>query len=150
VGSLGKASDACFVKTVKLGGRDVTDSGFGVAGASYSIDVVVGTNGATVEGFVMDSNDKPAPDVYVVIAPSARGSLRRDLYHMTTTDHRGHFSLTGLNPGEFLLFAVDEDPVATDLLDPEFIHTHESLGNSVQLKEGEHQSVELKLVPPSN
>jgi carboxypeptidase family protein len=150
VGSLGKALDGCFVKSVKLGGRDVTDSGFGVAGASYSLDVVVGANGATVEGFIMDSKDKPASDVYVVIAPSADGSQRRDLYHMTTTDYRGHFSLTGLNPGEFLLFAVDEDQVETDLLDPEFIHTHESLGKSVQLKEGEHQSVELKLVPPSD
>ncbi len=150
VESLGKALDACFVKTVKLGGRDVTDSGFGVAGASYSLDVMVGANGATVEGFVMDSNDKPASDVYAVIAPSADGSQRRDLYHMTTTDYRGHFSLTGLNPGEFLLFAVDADPDQIDSLDPEFIHAHEALGKSVQLKEGEHQSVELKLAPPGN
>jgi hypothetical protein len=148
LGSLGKVLDGCFVKAVKLGERDVTDSGFNVAGTSYSLDVVVGVNGATVEGFVTDNKDKPASDVYVVIVPSDEGSQRRDLYDRTTTDYRGHFSLTGLNPGKFLLFAADEDPYQTDLLDPEFIHAHESLGKSVQLKEGEHQSVILKLAPP--
>jgi hypothetical protein len=148
--SLGKVLDGCFVKAVKLGERDVTDSGFSVAGASYSLDVVVGANGATVEGFVTDSKDRPASDVYVVIAPSSDGSQRRDLYDWRATDSRGHFTLKGLNPGEFLLFAVDEDPDQTDLLDPEFIHAHESLGKSVLLKEGEHQSVILKLEPRSN
>ena len=54
VGSLGKVLDGCFVKAVKLGERDVTDSGFNVAGTSNSLDVVVGANGATVEGFVTD------------------------------------------------------------------------------------------------
>jgi len=150
VGSLGKVLDGCFVKAVKLGERDVTDSGFNVAGTSNSLDVVVGANGATVEGFVTDNKDKPASNVYVVIVPSDEGSQRRDLYDRTTTDYRGHFSLTGLNPGKFLLFAADEDPYQTDLLDPEFIHAHESLGKSFQLKEGEHQSVILKLAPPSN
>jgi len=147
---VGTVLDNAFIKAVKLGGKDVTDSGFSVAGASYSLDVVVGANGATVEGFVTEDKDRPASDVYVVIAPSTDGSQRRDLYHVTTTDYRGHFSLKGLNPGEFLLFAVDEDPDQIDVLDPEFIHAHESLGKSVQLKEGEHQSVELKLVPSSN
>lgn len=150
VGSLGKVLDGCFVKAVKLGERDVTDSGFSVAGASYSLDVVVGANGATVEGFVTDNKDKPASDVYVVIAPSDDGSQRRDLYQWRATDSRGHFSLKGSNPGEFLLFAVDEDPYQTDLLDLEFIHAHESMGKSVRLKEGEDQSVILKLAPPSN
>jgi hypothetical protein len=150
VGSLGKILDSSFVKAVKLGERDVTDSGFSVAGASYSLDVVVGANGATVDGFVTDNKDRPASDVYVVIAPSVDGSQRRDMYDWRATDSRGHFSLKGLNPGEFLLFAVDEDPVETDRLDPEFVHTHESQGKAVRLKEGAHQSVELKLVPPSN
>src|SRR5262249_16684470 len=130
IGSHGKVLDGCFVKAVKLGGEDVGEAGFGVAGGSYSLDVVVGANGATVDGFVTDDQDKPASDVYAVIAPPGEGSPRRDLYQFARTDSRGHFSLTGLNPGEFVLFAADEDPVQTDFMDPQFIHTHESLGKS--------------------
>jgi hypothetical protein len=148
--SSGKVLDGCFVKAVKLGEEDVGDAGFRVVGGSYSLDVVVGANGATVDGFVRNDEDKSASDVYVFIAPSGEASQRRDLYQFTRTDNRGHFSLTGLNPGEFLLFAADEDPIQTDLMDPQFIHTHESLRKKVQLKEGEHQSVELKLVPSGN
>ena len=148
--SRGKVSESCFVKSVKLGGEDVGDAGFSVSGGSYLLDVVVGANGATVDGFVTDDKDSSASDVYVVIAPSGEASARRDLHQLTRTDNRGHFSATGLNPGEFLLFATDEDPDQTDLMDPQFIHKHESLGKSLQLKEGEHQSVELKLAPPGN
>src|SRR5579864_2527533 len=148
--SRGKVLDGYFVKAVKLGEEDVGDAGFSVAGGSYSLDVVVGANGATVDGFVRDDEDKSASDVYVFIAPSGEASPRRDLYQFTRTDNRGHFSLTGLNPGEFVLFAADEDPDQTNLMDPQFIHTHQSLGKSLQLKEGEHQSVELKLAPSGN
>jgi hypothetical protein len=146
----GKVFDGCFVKAVMLGGRDVADSGFSVSGGSYSLDIVVGADGATVEGIAIDDKERPASDVYVVIAPSDDGRQRRDLYGWRPTDSRGHFSFTGLNPGDYLLFAVDEDLDQTDLFDPEFIHTRESLGKRVQLKEGEHQSVELKLVPTIN
>jgi hypothetical protein len=145
-----KAFDSYFVKAVNLAGKDVSDSGFSVTGAAYSLDVVIGANGATVEGFVADDKDRAAPDVQVVMAPTADRSQRRDLYDRRTTDARGHFRLTGLNPGEFLLFAVDEDPEQVDVLDPQFIHTLESLGKPIDLKEGEHKSVELKLVSPSD
>jgi len=150
VGSSGNVLDGWYVKSVKLDERDVTDSGFSVAGTSYSINVTIGANGATVDGFVRDDQDKSAADIYVTIAPFGERSQRRDLYHTTITDHRGHFSLTGLSPGEFLIFAADEDPSERDLWDPQFIHEHESLGKSLQLKEGEHQTVELKLAASGN
>ena len=148
--SRGKVLEGCFVKAVKLGEEDVRDVGFSVAGEAYSLDVLIGANGATVDGFVRDVEDKAASDVYVFIAPSGNASARRDLYQFARTDNRGHFSLTGLSPGAFVLIAADDDPDQTDPMDPQFVHTHESLGKSIQLKEGEHQSVELKLAPSND
>jgi len=46
----GKALQNYFVKSVNLGGKDVTDSGFGVGGTSYTLEIVVSANGATIEG----------------------------------------------------------------------------------------------------
>jgi hypothetical protein len=142
--SSSKAFGAFFVKAVILGGKDVTDSGFSVGGGAYSLDVVIGANGATVDGVVVDDKSNPASDTHVVIVPDATHRQRRDLYHTITTDDRGHFSLIGLNPGEYQLFAADEDAEEDDVMDPEFIRTHESLAHSVELKEGDHKSVELK------
>jgi len=132
-----------FVKSVALGGRDVTDSGFTVGGASNSLEIVVSANGATIEGVALDDKDKPASDVRVICFPDASHRERHDLYRAVSTDYRGRFSLYGLNPGEYRVFTLDED--VDEVWDPEFVHVHESLGQTVKLDEGEHKSIVLKL-----
>jgi hypothetical protein len=132
-----------FVKSVTLGGRDVTDSGFTVGGASNSLKIVVSANGATIEGVALDEKDKPASDVRVICFPDASHRERQDLYRVVSTDYRGRFSLYGLNPGEYRAFTLDED--VDEVWDPEFVHVHESLGQTVKLDEGEHKSIVLRL-----
>jgi hypothetical protein len=139
----GKALQDYFVKSVNLGGKDVTDSGFGVGGTSYTLEIVVSANGATIEGVALDEKDKPAPDVRVICFPDASRRERHDLYRVVSTDYRGRFSLDGLNPGEYRVFTLDED--ADEVSDPEFVHVYESLGQTVKLDEGEHKSILLRL-----
>ncbi len=138
-----KALQDYFVKSVTLGGRDVTDSGFTVGGASNSLEIVVSANGATIEGVALDDKDKPASDVRVICFPDASHRERHDLYRAVSTDYRGRFSLYGLNPGEYRVFTLDED--VDEVWDPEFVHVHESLGQTVKLDEGEHKSIVLRL-----
>ncbi len=40
----------CFVKSINAGGKDVADTGFTVSGGLWSLDIVVSSKGATVEG----------------------------------------------------------------------------------------------------
>ena len=143
-----KALQDYFVKSVTLGGRDVTDSGFSVGGASNSLEIVVSANGATIEGVALDDKDKPASDVRVICFPDASHRERQDLYRVVSTDYRGRFSLYGLNPGEYRVFTLDED---VDVVwDPEFVHVHESLGQTVKLDEGEHKTIVLRLAASSD
>jgi len=143
-----KALQDYFVKSVTLGGRDVTDSDFTVGGASNSLEIVVSANGATIEGVALDDKDKPASDVRVICFPDARHRERHDLYRAVSTDYRGRFSLYGLNPGEYRVFTLDED---VDVVwDPEFVHAHESLGQTVKLDEGEHKTIVLRLAASSD
>jgi protocatechuate 3,4-dioxygenase beta subunit len=141
----GKLPPDYFMKTMNLGDKEVADSGFTVGGGTYSLDVVVSANGATVEGIATDEKDKPASDVQVIFIPDARRRERHDLYQQVTTDSKGHFSLRGLNPGEYQVFALDADVDRDQISDPEFVRTHESLGQSVKLEEGDHKNVVLKL-----
>lgn len=134
-----------FVKTVNLGDKDVVDSGFTVGGGIFSLDVVVSPNGAAIEGVATDDKDKPAPDVSIICIPDAKRRERYDLYREITTDQLGHFSLRGLNPGEYQVFALDDDIDQDEITDPEFVRAHESLGQTVKLEQGEHKSVVLKL-----
>ncbi|HSY92074.1 MAG TPA: carboxypeptidase-like regulatory domain-containing protein [Candidatus Binatus sp.] len=134
-----------FVKAVTLGGKDIIDSGFTVGGATYSLDVVVSAKGATVDGVVLNDKDEPASDVHVVAIPDVTRHQRRDLYQLTTTDYRGRFGLHGLAPGEYRIFALDDD--YPDVTDSEFLRAHESSGKTIKLEESEHKSIELTLEP---
>jgi hypothetical protein len=150
IGPTNKALDDYFVKAVNLGGKDIIDSGFTVGGATYLLDVVVSARGATVEGVATDDKAKPASDVQVIFIPDAKRRERHDLYQEATTDSKGHFSLRGLCSGEYQVFALDADVDRDGISDPDFVRTHESLGQTIKLEEGDHKSVALKVAASSD
>jgi len=137
-----------FVKSVNLGGKDVSDTGFTAGGATYSLDIVVGAKGATLEGAVLDDKDQPVVDAEVVAIPDPIRRKRRDLYKQDSTDQRGHFTLHGLNPGQYTVIAFEG--LEDDYSDPDFIKSYEGRGQSVEIKEGERKSVLLKVVPSTD
>jgi protocatechuate 3,4-dioxygenase beta subunit len=136
-----------YVKAVNLGGKDVADTGFAAGGANPYLEIVVSANAASIEGVVADEQGKPSSGVEVICIPEAKRRARRDLYRQVMTDARGHFSLLGLTPGEYQIFALDDDFEESEIADPEFVRTHESLGQTIELKEGEHKNLALKLAP---
>jgi hypothetical protein len=139
-----------FLKAVNLGSNDVGDSGFTVAGTSYSLDVVLSSNGATVEGVATDEKGDPVSDVQVICIPDVNRRDHHDLYKLVTTDQRGHFSLRGLNPGEYRVIALDADVDGNEIIDPEFVRAHESLGETFKLEEGTQKTIALKLAVPND
>ena len=145
-----KVFDPYFPEAVKLEGKDVSDSGFTTGGGTYSLDIVMNANGASIDGVVLDDQNKPASDVSVVIVPDAAHRQRRDLYNWTRTDSRGHFNEVGLNPGDYQVFAIDEEPDEDDFMDPEFARAHEPFGLAISLKEGQHKSIGVKLTPSAD
>ncbi len=132
-----------IVKEVILNGKDVGDAGFSTASGMVSLDVVASAGGSMVEGNVLDEDGKPLPDVPVVCIPDASRRKRRDIYQQVQTDQQGHFALRGLNPGEYQVLALDD--TAEDISDPEFVGSHEALGQSVKLGPGERKGIVLKL-----
>jgi protocatechuate 3,4-dioxygenase beta subunit len=134
-----------FVKSINLGSKDVSDTGFTTGGASYSLDIMISTKGAIVEGTVLDTKDQPVVDAEVVAIPDPTRRKRRDLYQQDSTDQRGHFTLHGLNPGRYTVIAFED--LDDDYSDPDFLKSYEGRGQSVEIKEGERKTVQLKVVP---
>lgn len=139
-----------FLKSVLLGGKDVTDSGFSVAGGNVALEVVLGTNSAAVEGTVVDAQSNPVPDVGVFCLPNSKRRLRFDLYQRVTTDAKGHFRMQGLTPGEYEVLAVDTDIDENDLKDTEFVRPPDWMGQTIHLNEGEQKKMDLKVLVPTD
>lgn len=136
-----------YVKAVNLSGKDVGDSGFTLAGGMLTLDVVASAKGSVIEGIVVDSKNHAVPDATVAAIPDASRRSRRDVYQNANTDQSGHFRLHGLNPGEYILMAFDDEDLADDMTDPDFLKTVEGKGETVKVEEEGKKQVVLKVIP---
>lgn len=137
-----------FTKAVNLDGKDVGDTGFSVSGGSYSLDVVICADGATLEGTVFDAKGKPVPEATVLAAPKGERRKRFDVYGQDSSDAKGHFRLRGLMPGEYSVLAWEE--VVGNVRDPEFLSEFEDRGEKVHVDEGAQKNVSIKVIPASD
>jgi len=145
------------LKLARIGERNV-DAGFSVSGPAV-LDLVVSSNSATVEGLVtnrdqegsdqkgggQDGDETPASNVAVVAVPEEKYRKIPERFGVGATDQYGRFTIRGLAPGSYTLFAWQD--VGEELYrDSDFLKTQAS-GTAVKVEEGSRQRVDLKLSP---
>jgi hypothetical protein len=138
------ANQDWFVKSALAGGRDVNDTGLNVNGGQMILDVTVSASAGVVGGVVVDSKGQPTADVVVVAVPEARLRSRVDRYRKTVTDQSGNFSLHGLRPGDYTVFAWD-NVEGEAYYNPEFLKNYEGQGTELRLVEGERKTLQVNL-----
>ncbi len=146
VGDSGANAD-WYLKSMNAGGRDSEDSSISVSGGAIALDLVASTNGAIVDGVVVDQKGQPVANAVIVAVPEARLRARVDRYRKTVSDQSGHFTLRGISPGNYTLLAwesVDGDAY----YNPDFLKTYEAQGSALRLTEGERKSLQLQAIPP--
>jgi protocatechuate 3,4-dioxygenase beta subunit len=137
-----------YTKSINLDGKDVADTGFSVSGGSYSLDVVVSAEGATIEGTVVDAKGKPVADAAVVASPNGERRNRLDIWGQDTSDAQGHFRLRGLISGDYTVLAW-EDPEA-NVRNAEFVTSYQDRGEKIQLEDGANKTVSVKVIAASD
>jgi len=145
----GNGQNNFFLKSVTLGGRDIS-AGFTASGPA-TIDLVVSTKGATLEGTVTEKekdvdNDHLVANATVVAVPEEKYRKIPDHFGSGSTDQRGAFTIRGLSPGSYTLYAW-QDVEESEWRDPDFLKSQEANGTAVKVSEGSDQKLELKLSP---
>lgn len=141
-----KAMADSFVETVTAGTKDMTDSGLSVTGGTIAIDVAVSLESGAVEGSVANDKNETIANAVVVAVPESRYRKQGNRYQRVTTDQAGRFTMRGLRPGEYKLFAwevMEED----EFFDPEYLKSYEDRGTAIRLEKSGHQSTSLKVIP---
>jgi hypothetical protein len=136
-----------YLKSVRLGGVDETESGLRVSGEGsiFPLLLEVSPAGAQVEGAVETNDGKTACQATVVLVPEPdRRDIRR-FYYSTDTNRSGRFVIRGVAPGNYRLFAWDREDEAA-YFDSEFLRPYEKLHEPVNFEEGEHRTALLKLI----
>jgi hypothetical protein len=137
-----------YVKSVMAGNVDVTESGLDLSSAETApvLEIRVSSKSAAVEGVVRDG-DKPAAGAVVMLLPQPFVAERVPmLRRSTSTDQNGRFTLSGVAPGEYRVYAWDTYPSINEM-DAEQLKSFEKFAATVKLKEESREQVELKLAP---
>jgi len=135
-----------FLKSILAGGRDVDESGISVNGGSMLLEVVGSASGGIVNGVVTDHQGSPVSNAVVVAVPEARLRARVDRYYKAVSDQTGRFTLHGVRPGEFTLFAW-ESVEGEAYYNPEFLKGYEAQGSSLRVSEGDRKTLQLEVIP---
>jgi hypothetical protein len=100
-----------YVADVLQAGISIHDSGLTVAGKTPDlIEVVLRSGSATIAGTVRDATGKTMAKATVVLVPPTSRRGNRSLYKAVSTDQYGRFTVTGIAPGNYQLFAWQRDP----------------------------------------
>ncbi len=135
-----------YVKSARLGGSEVLAPEITISHTESpgALEVELSLNGGRIDGTVLHDM-KPAVGVLVVLVPDAPFRDRDDMYSEKTTDLLGRFSMLGLPPGNFKLFAWGA-VAEVDFRDPEFMKPYEGRGTRVHIVEKQQQTVQLELI----
>jgi hypothetical protein len=122
-----------YVKSVTLGGRDISNSDFMVAPGAGNIEVVLADDGGAVEGDV-STDDGPSP-AWVLVQKDGVSSRN------ARTDASGHFKIDNLPPGDYKVYAWDDNS-NVEYGNPEWMRQN-GKGVAVSVAPGQTASVKV-------
>jgi len=145
-----RAPNGLYLREVRYNGIAQNEAAFDLDGGSQAhiVELVLDNKPGAIRGVVQEG-DKPVYQPYVV---AARWPLSSDM--LTSSVHKleggadGKFTIGGLSPGEYRIFAVSR--AASDKLsDPSVLQRLLMSAEKVTLDRGGIQNVELKPADPS-
>lgn len=135
-----------YIKSARLGDSDVLKT-LSVSGpVTDSLEVLLSTRAGQIDGAVTDKDGKPKQNAVVVLLPVRQVDRIPARVKVTVSDQNSHFTLQGIAPGDYLLFAW-EDLEPYRYYDPEFVRELEAFGLPVKVSEDFTQKIDLRVIP---
>jgi Carboxypeptidase regulatory-like domain len=137
-----------YIADIRTGGRSILADGFFTAQSSQEgIEVQIGIQGGAIQGIVRDAMNQPAAGAAVVIVPDFAKRKNSFLYKRATANSEGQFSVRGLAPGDYQLFAWPSPPPQGAEEDPIFLGPFEGRGVTVRANAGLTTEASLRVIP---
>jgi hypothetical protein len=137
-----------YIAAAKFGGKDVLNGGIDLTRAKSSpgaLELVIHTGAGRVDGKALGERGKALGVVSVVLVPDPPDRKRSVLYRVIPSEANGAFSITGVAPGKYKLFAWRQlDTEAYE--NPEFLAPYEARGKAVIVTPGSVQAVDLAVI----
>ena len=131
--SLTGLPEDAYVAAARVGAGDVLASGLAVTPDAGLLEFWISGAGSRIDGAVTLEAETAFTGAQVVLVPS--DPAREDLYHVASADQYGRFSMRGVAPGRYRLFAWEDAPAGA-YRDPEFVSRYDDLGTILEVAQG--------------
>jgi hypothetical protein len=112
------------------------------------LEIRIGLDGGRIAGAVYDRNNSLFSGAQVILVPTSVSRFRFDRYRTAIAGSDGQFTIRGIAPGEYKLFAWENlEPNA--YLNIDFMRPYEDSGAPVLIEPGGTASVPLRVIPAS-
>ena len=135
-----------YVEDIRADGLSVYDNGLQVGKEPpRQIEVIVKTNGGTVEGTVYDAGQQLKGGATVVLVPPDSRRQNPALYKAATTDLMGRFTIRAVAPGQYKVFAWESIPTGA-YQNPGFVSKYEEQGRSISVNPSSSTSAQVTVI----
>ncbi len=141
--SLTGLPEDAFVAAARLGSADVLASGVAVTPDTGLLEFWISGAGSRIDGAVTLEAETAFTGAQVVLVPS--DPEREDLYHVASADQYGRFTIRGIAPGAYRVFAWEDAPAGA-YRDPEFVSRYDDLGTILEVGQGTLHQVQPRLI----
>ena len=142
--SLTGLPDGAYLAAAVIGGRDILGEGIQVTADLGPIEFWVSGAGGTLDGTVRIRSDQTYTGAQVVLIPE--DPERNDLYKVASADQYGRFTLTGVAPGNYRVFAWEDAPAGA-FQDPGFVDLYEDFGERIEIEQASQSQIQPQLIP---
>jgi hypothetical protein len=132
-----------YVVDARAGAYDALSGGIQVTSGLAPLQFWISGSGATLDGAVQIASDQAFSGAQVVLVP--QDARRQDLYKVVSADQYGRFSMQGIAPGRYSVFAWEDLPSGA-YLDPVFINQYRNRGFAVDIQQGGQAQAQPRLI----
>ena len=135
-----------YIKEARFNQIDVLNRPLEFSGTvSAPLEIVLSPRGGQIEGTVTNDQQQPVAGIDVVLIPEQHRD-RIDLHKTAVTDEAGHFTIRGIAPGEYTVYAWEAiEPFA--YFDSALLRRFETKGKAVRISESSKVNVDVRLIP---
>jgi hypothetical protein len=136
-----------FVSDIRQAGRSVFDDGVAADSSGQPLEITINLKGGIIQGVVQQASSSPDVPAGVTLVPARARRTNPQLYKRVETNANGQFTLRGVAPGEYSIFAWSALPPGQAEENSQFLAPFESRGTTVSVTAGGTTNVQLLAIP---